>query len=245
MAAADPRKCRPEVPAQVVDLTTDEVVGGRRRPAIGHVGYGHTNSGVEQCASEMCRGAEACRAELHLGAVRLQERHELGQIAGREVLSHLEHHRLLGKKRHRREVGNGIVAAPLVDALIIGVGADRAEQQRVAIRRRIHDPIDARDATGSGRILDHDGLSDQFAHPRSKDAADGVEGAAGREWNDHDDGLGGIGLRQRGAGARGYKADHRGQTEQDARHSSLLYHSEPTNMPLGSPAVYSPALVTP
>ncbi len=104
---------------------------------------------------------------------------------------------------------DGAVERLLVQCLALGVGADRAEHQGVAIGRGIGDPLGAGHAAGAADVLDHDLLAENLAHARCHDAAEHVGRAAGRERNDHRDRLGRIALRRCGARERQQYANGR------------------------------------
>ena len=140
---------------------------------------------VEQHAAEMRRRAGAGRAELHLGLVGLGVGDELLEVLGRQILAHGQHDRHLGEQRDRREIGLRIVERLLVERLALGMGADGAEHEGVAVGLGIGDALGAGHAAGAADVLDHDLLAENFAHARADHAAEHVGRAAGGERNDH------------------------------------------------------------
>ena len=77
-----------------------------------------------------------------------------------------------------REVVDGVVAPLLVDRLVVGVGAGRAEQQRVAVGRGGNDAVHPDDAAGAVDVLDDHCWPKKLAHASADDAAHDVERAA-------------------------------------------------------------------
>jgi len=75
--------------------------------------------------------------------------------------------------------------------------ADVGDQQRVAVGRRSRDDLGARDAAGTGPVLDHDLLAECLGHLRADDARHRVGQAARRVRHDHPDRPGGKVLRLR------------------------------------------------
>ncbi len=65
---------------------------------------------------------------------------------------------------HRREIGHHIVERMLVQRLVLRMGADAAENHRVAVGLGIGDALGAGHAAGAADVLDHHGLAEQFAH---------------------------------------------------------------------------------
>src|SRR4029077_3391899 len=84
----------------------------------------------------------------------------------------------------RGEISSRVVAWLLIDGLIIGMRADAAEQQRIAVWRSIHNAVYTDDARGTGRVLDDHLLAQDFAHTGAKDSTHDVE-CASRGKRDH------------------------------------------------------------
>ena len=91
-----------------------------------------------------------------------------------------------------------------------------ADQERVAVGRRLGHTLAAGHAGGGADILHHDRLPEQFAHALRLDAGADVDAAAGGEGNDQRD-------RPRGPILRG---DRRGQRDHGRRGGQLgLVHA--------------------
>ena len=201
--------------AQEVDAPALQVLHRRAGAAIGHmrdVGAEHV---VQQHAAKMRGRAGAGRAELHLALVLLGVGDELLEAVDRQVLAHRQDDRHLGEQRHRRELLDRIVERLLVERLALGMRADRAEHDLVAVGRRGRDALRAGHAACAADVLDHDLLAQDLAHARRHDTAEHVGRAAGRERNDHRDRTGRVVLR----------SHHAGQREQGRNrgHQSLLH----------------------
>ena len=93
------------------------------------------------------------------------------------------------------EIAHRVVADLGIDAGIRAVGAAGAEQQRVAVGRRLRHRGCAEHAARAAAILDDDRLSEFLAELRRNDARDHVDAAAGDERHDDLDRLIGIVLR--------------------------------------------------
>ena len=65
------------------------------------------------------------------------------------------------------------------------MGADAAQDHRVAVRFRIGDALRTGHAASTANVFDDDLLAEQFAHALGDNAADGVLRSAGGERNDH------------------------------------------------------------
>src|ERR1700730_12276475 len=72
------------------------------------------------------------------------------------------------------------------------MGADRTQHERVAVGRRIGDPLRPGHAAGATHVLDHYLLAHDLAHALRNDPAQHVGRAARRERNDHGQRLAGI-----------------------------------------------------
>ena len=116
-------------------------------------------------------------------------------VLDRQALVHGEHVGDLAEQRDRREGGRRVVRHLLVEELVGDGGADRAEQQRVAVGRRLGDQLRADIAAGAALVLDHDIGAPGVLQMLGGDAAQQVGRAGGRERHDHADRLAGIGLR--------------------------------------------------
>ena len=143
---------------------------------------------VEQGAGELRRRAGARRAVRHLALVVLGIGDERLEAVDRQVLAGDQHRRHVDDERHGREIGARVVERSLVDRLVLRMGADRAEHELVAVRRRLGDARAAVHAAGAAGILDHDLRAEHLRETVREDAADHVGAGAGAERHDHGDG---------------------------------------------------------
>ena len=140
-------------------------------------------------------GADAGRAELHLALVRLDVGDELLEIVHRQVLAGDQDAGRFRDQSDRLEIGRGIVERLLVEALVVGVGTGIADQERVAVRRRLGDALAAGHAGRRADVFHDDRLAEQFAHALCLDARADVDPAAGRKRHHQGHGPGGPILR--------------------------------------------------
>ena len=124
-----------------------KILHRRSGAAIGHVGDVDADHVVQQHAAEMGGGARAGRAELHLALVRLGVGDELLEVLHRQVLARDQHDRHLRDQADRGEIGLRVVERPLVEGLGLGVGADGADDEVVAVGGAVGDAL----ASRSGR----------------------------------------------------------------------------------------------
>src|SRR5207302_5090533 len=113
-----------------------------------------------------------------------------------------------------------VVKRLLVDRLALGLGADGAEQERIAVRRRVRDALGAGHAAGAPDVLDNHLMAQHFAHALRHHAAEHVGWSARRERNDHRHRLARIALRQRRTGDGDRERENRGR--QSREHFTLL-----------------------
>ena len=172
-----------------------EVLHRRPGAAIRHMRDVDADRPVEQHAGQVRSRADARRAELHPGLVCLGVGDELPQAAHRQILARDEDARRLGGEADRREIAGRVIKRLLVERLVIGVGAGVADEEGIAVRRRLRDAHAARHAGGGADVLDHDRLSQELAHVLRLDARAGVDAASGRERHDERDGPCRPGLR--------------------------------------------------
>ena len=182
--------------AQEVDAAGHQILHRGSGSTIGHVGDIGAHEGIDDDAAEMGGGAGARRAKLHLRVVRLGVGDELLEIRRRQVLAHDQDQRHVRQQTDRREISRRVVERLLVHGLALGMGADSANHEGVAVRRRISDPPGAGHAARAADVLDHDLLPQDLAHARGDDAGKHIGRATGREWNDHRDGAGRVSLRR-------------------------------------------------
>jgi hypothetical protein len=125
------------------------------------------------------------RAVLHPGLVRLGIGDERTQIAGRQILARHQQLRGLGDERDRREVGRRVVQRPLVERLIVGMRADAAERERIAVGGGARHPGGPGHAAGAANVLDQHLLAQELGETLRQDTPHDVGAAAGRERNHH------------------------------------------------------------
>jgi hypothetical protein len=87
----------------------------------------------------------------------------------------------------RLETADGIVGHRFQQALVGAMGGVGGDQDRVPVRLGAGDVLRRDHAAGPAEILDHDRLSERFAHMLAEDAGDRVGRAAGGERHDEFD----------------------------------------------------------
>jgi hypothetical protein len=153
--------------------------------AIGDVGGVDADGLVEQHAADMRGGAGPARAELHLALVRLGIGDEFRKVVRGQILARDQHQADIGDQRDRDKIGGGVVQRLLGQRLIERMGADRGEHEHVAIGCRLGHAQRAGHAAAARHIVHDHLLADGLAQILRQDAAEHVDGSAGREWNDH------------------------------------------------------------
>ena len=71
----------------------------------------------------------------------------------------------------RGEICRRIVQGLLIETLALGMGADCTQHERVAVGRRIGDPLRPGHAAGAAHVLDHYLLAHDLAHALRNDEA--------------------------------------------------------------------------
>src|SRR6202011_6139993 len=117
------------VGAHVVYLSANQVVRGRPAAAIRNVGDIDADGGVEQRTAQVRRRAGPRRTELQARAICLHVIQELGKIVGGKVRACIEHHRLFGEQGERGKISDCVVSQLFIDGLVVGMGADAAQQK--------------------------------------------------------------------------------------------------------------------
>src|SRR5262249_31050060 len=90
--------------------------------------------------------AYAGRAVLHFCLVCFCIGDELPQVVGWKILAHGQYKRLISDQRNRLEISCGVVERLLVERLVHRVSPDVAENELVAVGRRLRHAVDARHA---------------------------------------------------------------------------------------------------
>ena len=173
------------IEAVIVDPAGDHVLERQRAAAIGDMRDVDAHRDVEQRAGEVRRRPGSGRAVLHLRLVGLGVGDEFLEIVGRQRRARNHQHRQIDEQADRRKIGRGVVGRIFVERLVLGVGADIAQHELVAVRRGLRDARRAGHAAGAADVFDDDLLLQDLGKPRADDARDDVGGAAGRVGHDH------------------------------------------------------------
>jgi hypothetical protein len=191
-----------------VDVPGDQILHDRGAAAIRHELEARAGELLKQQPRDVRRAADADGGQRRLAGAKLEPVDQLAHILGRHGGFGDDHQRVRRDQRNRLEVGQR-VALQRVNGAGDHVGEPAAEAERIAVRRRARDPPHADAAAGAARhIFDHHRLTQRHAHAVGDDAADRIEGAAGRERNDDRDWPRRINLRR--GGARGQQQSSEG-----------------------------------
>ena len=132
-------------------------------------------------------------------------------------------HRVARQQRNRFEIGDEVVAE-LVDRAVGDVGAEMAEADRVAVRRRAHRAADA-DRTARPRdVLDQHLLAERGLHALGENPRHRIRRTAGGERHDDGDGTRWKVLRGRGAA----ECQHCKRGQNHSSHHDLLKRLAPS-----------------
>ena len=115
-------------------------------------------------------GAGPGRSVLHALLVGFRVGDELGQRADRKVLARDQDARGIRDQRHRLEIGHRVVRRLFVEGRDLAEYGEAGEQQRIAVGRRLGDPVRTGHAAGAADILDDELLMQQLAHARCEDS---------------------------------------------------------------------------
>ncbi len=188
---------------EAVDLPADQVLEGRRGALVRHDKVVDPAGALEQFGGEMPGGADGADGEGHLPGAGLGVGDQALDVGDGQVLVDRDRERRLRDQGHGDEILRDVVGHGLERHRRRGVRGG-AEQQRVAVGRRLGDGVAADHAAAAGLVVHDEGLAHLLAELLRKHAADGVERAARREGDHHPHGLAGVGLRglrlRRGAG---------------------------------------------
>ena len=143
-----------------------------------------------------------------------QAKNSFSDFAGHRVLAD-DDHRIARQQRHRLEIGDEVVAE-LVDRAVGDVGAEMAEADGVAVRRRTHRAADADRAARPCDVLDQHRLAERDLHALGEDPRHRIRRTAGGERHDDGDGTRGKVLGERGAEVRALQ----GRPELSSHHAS-------------------------
>ena len=133
----------------------------------------------------MARGPRSARAVLHRCLVGLRIGDEFAQTFGGQILASEQDQRCLRDEHDRREICRSIVQWGLIERLICGMGAEIAEHELIAVRRRFRHARGAGHSARAADIFDNDLLAQDLGKAWGEDTSDGVRRTARGEWNDH------------------------------------------------------------
>ena len=200
------------------DVARQKVLHDQRAAAIDHVLEPDAGQLRQIFHGEVSGAADRGRAVAHLvGALGLAVVDELLERLGGEAGMDGQHVGHLADQRHRRKARDAVVGHGLVEILVGDGGADRAQQQRVAVGRRLGHQLGADIAAGTGLVVDDHLLAPRLGEVLRHDAAQQVGRSGRRERHHHADLLVGIG-RLRPAMARQQRCNKR------AGHRSATAH---------------------
>ena len=155
-------------------LPADDVLQRGRAALVRHVLHLDARDALEELAGQVLRRAVAARGERVLAGIRLHQRDELGDVLrrhariDRRACSAARAISVIGTKSLHRIVGQA-----LVQRRVDRVRADRAADERVAVRRRLRDEVRADAAAGAGPVLDDHGLAERDAAASRRPCARG------------------------------------------------------------------------
>ena len=176
-----------------IDMSGHHRVERGHRAAERHVDHLDPGQQLDQVRRQVRRRARALRRIGDLAGVRLGVGDQLPDVGRGEVLAHHQRVRHPHQQRDRRELRR-IEADVGIEQLHEGDGRGRADEQRVAVRRRAERLRGADRHAGAADVLDDDRLAPFLAeligdHPRQH-----VGGRSGRGRQDHFDEPRRIGL---------------------------------------------------
>ena len=131
----------------------------------------------------MRRGAGARRRHVDLAGIGLGIGDELGDRARRHRGMHQQRVRHARQPRDRREVAREVEVEPLVERAVDGVGGG-ADQDGVAVGRRVDDAFGRDVAAGARLVLDHELRAEPLGEPLADQARQHVGRPAGRKSDD-------------------------------------------------------------
>jgi hypothetical protein len=132
-------------------------------------------------------GSGAGRGHRHIARLGFRRIHEVRErLVGRVGLHH-EHLRLYGDERYRREVLERVVGHALVQRRIHGQVRGLSHAERVTVRRRFGDCVEADVSAAARLVLDDDGPLGGRAHFLGDEARKRIGAATRRERHDEAD----------------------------------------------------------
>jgi hypothetical protein len=149
----------------------------------------HAGCQLEQLAGHVDTDTIATGAEVHLSGPGGRERRELLCRFRRNARMHQQHIGRGGDLGHGREVAQRIVGRVRVQVRHDRERPGEPEQQRVAVRRLLHDELGADQAGCADPVLDDDLMAQCLGHRLRDGAAYHVDRTAGPRGRDHAYGL--------------------------------------------------------
>lgn len=185
-------------------------IGHQRAAAlVGNVRDVGAGRSLEALERHVRRAADA--ASGHVDRLLLRQRDQFRQRLGLDLVVEDDAVRHVAGQRHRREVLERIVGKVRLHEGIDGERPVRADEQRVAVGRRVRHEFGADAAAGAAAVVDHNRLAERARNAFADDAADDVGVAAGGERHDQVDRPVGIG----GEGGARQQARGRAEAEGD------------------------------
>jgi len=174
----------------------------------------------------MERAAGAIMRLRNTGVVGLQPRHQLLQIARRDLVLADNQVRAVHQQRDRLEILHHVVLQRIDrgidDELISG-----SDTEGITIGRCARDASERDAAARAADVFDHDRLSERDAHGFGQRARNRIEQATRGIGYDDRDRTGRIGLRTRAAD----RSHHRSERDPDRTHAFQMWHLEHCILP--------------
>ena len=187
---------------QHLGLAADGVLHGLHAALVGHVLPAWRRWRAPRATPARC-GALPVAVTAKFRSVCLRQRHQFLQVVGRHRGVHHQQVRRIGQHGHAAQVLRRVERQLGVDRGADRQRADVAQQQRVAVRRRLGDEVGAQVAVGAGLVLHDHGLLERLRQRLADGAGDDVRRPAGRVRHDDAHGLGRPGGRLRPPAGRG------------------------------------------
>ncbi len=211
-----------------VDMAAEHVVqlvGSAAERHMRHLGAARE---LEHHGGEVRRRPDAGRAVVHLALIRLEIADHLGHRLRRHRVVHHQQVGQMHQQRDRLEVALGVVGELAVKELVDHVGAERGEQQRVAVIGAFRD-VGGTDAAARARaVLHHHGNAELRLQMLLNDPPKKVGGTAGGER--HHEGhraLRPILRLRRGRGCKRSADDQDGGDRKNRRNASCAHITHP------------------
>ena len=163
-ARADMRQRRRAVGENQVDTPRHQIDGGLRTAFIRNMRHRHTRQILEHFTGEMGRGARTGGAEIEFAGVRPGERDHVLYCFDRHRRMHHQQQVGVCHQRDGCEILLRVVGQLRIQRYVNGMGATRAEQQRVAIGSRFCHQVRADTSAGACAIVDDHRLSPGLSH---------------------------------------------------------------------------------